>query len=111
MENKAQLTINSIDKAELLQKIQDKKQFQLVNVLAPENYNLGFIKGSRKIPLTELDRRSIELDKKTEVITYCANYDCPASRQAAEKLAAKGFKTRVYEGGIKEWKESGFPVE
>lgn len=72
---------------------------------------LGLIQGSRKIPLAELDQRVGELDKARDVVTYCASDQCNASKQAAEKLVAQGFKVRAYEGGIKEWKEAGLPLE
>lgn len=84
---------------------------QVVNVLDPKHYELGLIQGSRKIPLADLDRRAGELDKAKEVVTYCASDQCSASKQAAEKLATQGFKVRAYEGGIKEWKEAGLPLE
>ncbi len=84
---------------------------QVVNVLSPEHYNLGIIKGSLKIPLSELDKRAGELNKAKEVVTYCASYQCGASKEAAKKLAAMGFNVSAYEGGIKEWKESGLPTE
>jgi rhodanese-related sulfurtransferase len=103
--------VETINKEELYRKLVSKEQIQVVNVLGPEHYNLGSIKGSKKIPLADLDRRINELDKSKEVITYCASYDCPASAQAAEKLGRQGFKVRAYEGGIEEWKEAGFPTE
>src|SRR6185295_10585910 len=104
---RTQSRVETMTKEELSAEIKNNPQLQLVNVLSPEHYNLGFIKGSLKIPLNELDQRLKELDKTKEVITYCASYDCPASGQAAEKLAAQGFNVRAYEGGIKEWKEAG----
>ena len=103
--------IQTITKEELQEKIEDGDDFQLVNVLSPENYNLGFIEGSLKIPVDELDEREHELDKSQEVIVYCAGYECNASRTAAEKLAAKGFNVCTYEGGIKEWKQADLPTE
>ena len=84
---------------------------QVVNVLDPKDYGLGLIQGSQKIPLADLDRRAGELDKTKDVVTYCAGVECNASKQAAEKLAAQGFKVRAYEGGIKEWKAAGLPLE
>ena len=84
---------------------------QVVNVLDPQYYNLGSIKGSVKIPLAELETRSSELDKSMDVVTYCAGGSCEASAKAAELLAAKGFKVSAYEGGMKEWTAAGFPVE
>jgi rhodanese-related sulfurtransferase len=92
-------------------KMKAGESFQLLNVLDPQYYNLGVIKGSRKIPLAELERRSRELDKSKEVVTYCADTSCSASRKAAELLAAKGFKVSAYEGGIKEWVAAKLPVE
>ncbi|HVE11801.1 MAG TPA: rhodanese-like domain-containing protein, partial [Elusimicrobiota bacterium] len=83
----------------------------ILNVLAPESYKLGFIKGSKRIPLAELEERVGELDKSKEVVTYCANAGCDASRKAAELLAGEGFKVSAYEGGIEEWTKAGLPTE
>lgn len=76
-----------------------------------EGYKAGLIKGSLKIPVKELDARWSELDKTKEVITYCAGYDCNASKEGAKKLQAKGFNVRAYEGGIEEGKAAGLPLE
>lgn len=102
--------VETITKEELLKKMK-AGEVQVVNVLDPEWYKLGLIKGSRKIPLGEMEKRLGELDKSKEVVTYCANTQCTASSEAAKKLAKKGFKVQAYEGGIKEWKEAGLPTE
>jgi rhodanese-related sulfurtransferase len=104
-------TIHSISKQELAAKVRAGSNDQIVNVLSPENYSLGIIRNSIKIPLSELDTRMSELDKSRPVITYCASSECPASRRAAEKLANAGFDVRAYEGGIKEWTAAGLPVD
>jgi rhodanese-related sulfurtransferase len=101
----------TITKEELSAKIASGASVQIVNVLSPDYYKLGVIKGSKKIPLNELDQRLGELDKDKEVVTYCASYKCSASREAAKKLAKLGFNVRAYEGGAKEWKEAGLPIE
>jgi rhodanese-related sulfurtransferase len=106
-----QTSVQTISKEELSEKLSGQERFQLLNVLEPEYYREGIIKGSRKIPLSQLDRRANELDKSQEVVVYCSSYDCPVSRQAAELLAQKGFDVRTYEGGIKEWKEAGLPMQ
>ena len=103
--------IKTITKEKLVGKLENAQSVQVINVLDPSHYDLGSIKGSNKIPLDELDKRMQEIDKNKEVVTYCAGYECPASRKAAEKLAAQGFNTCAYEGGIKEWKEAGLPIE
>ena len=104
------LGVATITKEELQQKLR-AGGVQVVNVLEPEWYKLGMILGSKKIPLASLERRLCELDKSREVVTYCANSQCTASREAARFLAARGFAVRAYEGGIKEWKEASLPVE
>lgn len=103
--------VKRIAKEELNKKIQRNEPLQIVNVLDPQYYNLGFIKGSRRIPLDKLDARIGELDKSKEVVTYCAGSECNASKIAAELLAKQGFRVTAYEGGIKEWKAAGLPTE
>ena len=101
----------TISKQELERKLKGNEPVQVVNVLSPDYYRLGFIKGSVAIPLAELEKRHTELDKSKEVVTYCAGVDCSASGKAAQLLADKGYNVSAYEGGIKEWKAAGLPVE
>ena len=103
--------VRLIRRDELNKRMSDGEVIQIVNVLSPDKYTLGLIKGSIKIPLDALDARSGELDKSKLTITYCANIACNASRVAAEKLMAKGFNVRAYEGGIQEWKTANLPTE
>lgn len=103
--------IREVSKDELKAKLDGQTSFQLINVLKPEGYNLGVILGSKKIPLSELEKRLNELDKTKDVVTYCANKGCDASYKAAELLADKGFNVSVYKGGAEEWSAAGFPVE
>lgn len=100
-----------ITKDALRAKIAKGEALQLLNVLAPQDYGLGMIKGSLKIPLAELAARADELDETKEIVTYCADAACPASRQAAELLAKEGFRVLAYVGGIKEWTAAQLPVE
>jgi ArsR family transcriptional regulator len=107
----AETDVKIVTKDELKAMIDKHQAFQLVNVLAPEYYNLGVIKGSIKIPGAELEKRFTELDKAQDVVTYCADASCAASKKAAALLAAKGFTVSAYEGGAKEWKAAGLPLE
>lgn len=103
--------VKEITKDELDSKLKGNKKFVLLNVLKPETYAQGVIKGSRKIPLVELAKRYKELDRASDVVTYCANAHCDLSHKAAEFLAAKGFAVAVYKGGVEEWLASGLPLE
>lgn len=108
---KKQAPIRTITKEALAQKIQNQEPVQIINVLDPEQYKLGMIKGSLKIPLRDLEKRAGELDNFHEVVVYCASYQCGASKAAARKLMKMHFNVYAYEGGIKEWKEAGLPLD
>lgn len=105
------LEVKVVTKDALNEKMTKGEPIQVLNVLDPQYYTLGVIKGSLKIPLAELEKRSGELDKAKEIVTYCADASCTASRKAAELLAGKGFQVSAYEGGIKEWSAAHLPVE
>jgi rhodanese-related sulfurtransferase len=96
---------------ELCAKMKSNGTTQVVNVLDSQYHGLGVIKGSMKIPLSELGKRSCELDKSREVVTYCADSSCAKASDAAAMLALKGYKVSVYEGGVAEWKAAGLPLE
>lgn len=111
MEAMIMADVQTITKDELKEKMERGEDFELVNVLAPKAHYLGFIKGSKAIPVHELEKRMHELDKNKEIIVYCSDYQCTASPAAAKKLATMGFNVKDYEGGIKEWREAGLPME
>lgn len=52
-----------------------------------------------------------ELDRSKEIVVYCSSYECSASKASAEFLEDKGYDAKAYEGGVKEWAESGLPTE
>ena len=83
----------------------------VINVLDPQFYNLGSIKGSIKIPVAELTKHMGELDKKKEIITYCKGTECTASLDGAKILSKAGFHASAFEGGLTEWKKAGLPME
>jgi rhodanese-related sulfurtransferase len=91
---------------------ESRKEFVLVDVLAPESYGKAHIAGAISIPLADLERRAGELDKDATIVVYCYNYICRASTMAATTLNRLGFKdVRDYKGGVFEWKRAGLPLE
>jgi rhodanese-related sulfurtransferase len=103
--------IEVISKEELFNKLNNGSAIEAINVLNPDFYYLGFIRGSKRIPFEDLDQRLHELDHNKEIVTYSAHEDCISSGKAAAKLVSLGFRARSYEGGIKEWREAGLPME
>ena len=101
--------------SELKERLNDRKDLYLVNVLPPNAYEAKHIPGSVNVPLqddsflTRIDR--IVSDKDAEVVVYCANAECDASPKAAKKLEHAGFKNVYdFEGGVQEWEAKQLPL-
>ena len=78
-----------------------------------EDYLVGHIAGAISIPLSEFQNDPTiveELDRQVRIVTYCEVGKI--STLAAATLRRMGF-TRVLalDGGMKAWREKGFPVE
>lgn len=84
------------------------RDFVLINVLSPEQFNQQHIRTSVNIPLGDdnfVEKvNEVAGSKDREVVVYCASFDCDASEKAAEKLESEGF-SRVYDyaGGTRDW--------
>ena len=61
----------------------------IIDVREEAEYAFGHIVGSKSIPLGELEKRLIELDKDKEILVICRTG--VRSDLAAQKLAEKGF--------------------
>ena len=72
------------------------KGAQIVDVRSPGEYKSGHIKGSKNIPLQELDNNLHTLNKSKSIITCCASGMRSAS--AKSRLLQNGF-SEVYNGG------------
>jgi len=85
----------------------------VINTLTKESYDKCHIKGSMNVPFDVLEAVARSWDKKTsDIVVYCANKDCPISRNAFKKLCEMGFeKVVAFEGGIDEWRSKGYPTE
>ncbi|MDX1571309.1 MAG: rhodanese-like domain-containing protein [Xanthomonadales bacterium] len=87
---------------------QEHADFVLINVLPRDAFLKQHIRTSVNLPQDE-DQfpelvAKVAADKDRKVVVYCANFDCPASLKATEKLEAAGF-TKVYDyaGGTEDW--------
>lgn len=83
----------------------------VINVLDRQFYGDCHITGSINVPFQELEAYAKDLPKHTQIVVYCARYECHASEQAYRDLKRLGF-TQVFEypGGIAEWYQKGFPT-
>ena len=106
------LELECIDKGELLDRINGKSDFILVDTIGKYDGNRFKIRGARTIPYPEVIDRRRELLSCGEIIIYCKHSDCVASKKVALALKLLNVPdVKVYEGGIDEWVASGLPVE
>lgn len=85
-----------------------KKDFLLLNVLPQEDFKDQHIRTSANVPLDQDNfTEMVEMlagDKTRDIVVYCANFECPLSKEAADKLEKAGFRSVYdYQGGTKDW--------
>lgn len=95
---------------ELLQDSKDKN-YQLIDVRTPSEFEEGHIEGAKLINIHDEDFKSRvkELPKEETYVIYCKSGS--RSANATEIFKEAGFK-KVYnlEGGIENWKSKGHEV-
>ena len=98
---------------QLLEMIENKDNFKLVEVLSEDSYKEGHIPGAINIPVDRLQKEaSSKLEKTDTIVVYCASYHCNASTRAAEMLLNMGYKkTLDFKGSKKLWVDSGLELE
>jgi rhodanese-related sulfurtransferase len=106
------MSLECINKDELLELINGKSKFALVDTVGKYEGNKFKIKGARSIPYPEVIDRRNELIPFDEIIIYCKHKDCKASKKVATGLKLLNVaNVKVYEGGIDEWIAFNLPVE
>ena len=96
---------------QLKYEMKNNPKMKVINVLNKNSFKDCSIPGSISIPLDKLDKYTKKWNRDKRIVVHCANYDCPLSRYAYQKLKDQGF-THVGEfaGGTKEWVHKGYPV-
>ena len=100
--NKLDGHMSGVSSEEVHQMMTVQKEFVLLDVRSPGEYEQVRLAGSTLIPLGMLRDRLSELPKNTEIITYCKI--SLRGYEAALILKAAGYgKVRVMDGGIAMW--------
>ena len=81
----------------------------LVDVRMPREFSECHIPGATNMPLKKLARHMDEFPKEKDIVFYCASG--AMSAQAVVLMRLMGYRAYGLLGGIKGWKEAGFPVE
>jgi rhodanese-related sulfurtransferase len=94
-------TVAEISVLELNDRLKKGESVFLLDVREPYEREIANLRGIL-IPLGELSRRFVELDKEREIIVYCHHGN--RSRVAAEFLQRQGFgAVKNLAGGVEAW--------
>jgi rhodanese-related sulfurtransferase len=97
----------TITREELRMKMDRKDEFVLLETLPKEEFETGHLPGAKNLPIDDIESRASTVipNKNTEVVVYCASFDCNASEKAAKKLTELGYTNVIdYSGGKADWK-------
>ena len=105
----AQAGVRPISLSELWDKVQNGPDFVFVMAMDDRRFESAHIEGS--ISFDRLTEILSDLDRNSEIVVYCTNAACAASKLRAAMLVEAGF-TNVYRfaGGLAEWAEAGLPL-
>jgi len=104
----------------LLEMMENKEDFKLVETLHPDDYASGHIPGAIHIPTPHdmtpeqmsAEAEKLGINKTDVVVTYCASYTCVASTRAARLLLEAGFTNVLdFKASKKGWVDAGFELE
>ncbi len=99
-----------ITSIELKQRMDRGDALKIVDVREPNEYQINRIPGSELIPLGDVQKRYVELNKNDEIVVHCKMGG--RSAKAADFLRSVGF-TRVLnlKGGVLDWVEKVDPSQ
>lgn len=97
--------VREITRDELKDKMERGDEFVLVDALSAEHYKSSHLPGAINIPYEFVDEAGKVLpDKYAEIVIYCMNADCEASREEAHELEKMGYQNvRHYPEGKQGW--------
>lgn len=102
--------IRTISRDELKAKLDRGDDFRLVMTLHEFAFQAAHIPGSEHYPT--IPEIYANLDPDEEIVVYCSDEACVASKLAYQHLVEHGFtNVRRYAGGLSDWHAAGLPLE
>lgn len=87
----------------------DLKNFYVLDVRQPEEFQAGHIDGAKLIPLNQLSKKLDTLPRDAEILCVCRSGS--RSGAAVRQLTSTGFKAVNLSGGIMAWQRAGLPLK
>jgi rhodanese-related sulfurtransferase len=108
-----QALVKEIPRDQLKAKMDRGDDFVLVEALSRRHYESSHLPGAINLPYEFVDDAEKVLpDKHAEIVIYCMNEECEASREEARELVGMGYRQVFhYAGGKQDWIKAGLPVE
>jgi rhodanese-related sulfurtransferase len=102
--------VKIVDREALRAKIAAGRHFQLVMAASDFAFRAKHIPGSVHIKVRGADVSGLAMDD--DIVVYCSNVDCNASKALIKKLVELGYhRVSHYPGGLIDWEAGGLPVE
>ncbi len=99
-----------LDREQLRAKLADGRPFKLLMVASDFGFRAKHIPGS--LHVKPRGETFSAFAKDDDIVVYCSNLDCHASRAVVKQLGALGYKNvSHYAGGLIDWETAGLPLE
>lgn len=105
-----ELTMQRISAEDLRKRMKSDNCPVIINALTEDAFMAKHIPGSINIPEGNAEMaKNILPDKNQDIVVYCANADCDASPNLAEKLMDMGYENVWdFEEGLAGWHRAGY---
>jgi rhodanese-related sulfurtransferase len=102
--------VTVIERAQLQSKLAGRQPFKLVMAASDFGFRAKHIPGSLHVQTHGESFSS--LSKDDDIVVYCSNSDCNASKATIKKLVELGYHhVSHYAGGLIDWEAAGLPLE
>jgi len=107
--------MEKISTKDMKQIVDPPQDATVINVLDEDAFKQEHIPGSVNVPVSRPgfldDVRARVSGEEEKIVVYCADEQCPASENAAQKLESAGYQNVYdYTGGMQAWREAGHEV-
>ena len=102
--------METIEREELKSALDTGADIKLVMAMHETHFEQAHIPGS--VQLFAPEQAGELLGTSDNIVVYCSDRNCSASRVVAQKLIDAGYtNVRHYPGGLAEWYAAGYPLE